>query len=150
MTRSNPPPAPPSGAHPSPLRHRVSPWAMWFGILGGPVAWSLQQLVNAPLFAHGCYPADVPLAAPIWAGSVAVAMTVEAVAVVVCLAAGWVAWRSWRLMREEKGGSGHHVMESGDGRSRFMALVGLLCSGLFLLGILFATGFLYVLRSCNG
>ena len=61
---------------------------MWFGILGAPVAWSVQQLVNAPLFAHGCYPNDVPLAAPIWSNAGVVALAVELVAIVVCVVAG--------------------------------------------------------------
>ena len=35
---------PEQGVHPSPHRDRVSPGAMWFCILGAPVAWSVQQL----------------------------------------------------------------------------------------------------------
>lgn len=138
------------GVHPSPHRERVSLWSLWFCILGAPAAWSLQELVNAPLFAHGCYPKDVPLAAPIWANAGSVALGVEVVAIVVCIVAGLTAWRNWRRTRAEKEGSGHHLMESGDGRSRFMAMVGLLCSGLFLLATVFATSFLYVVQPCNG
>jgi hypothetical protein len=138
------------GVHPSPHRERVSLWAMWFCILGAPAAWSLQQLINAPLFAHGCYPKDVPLTEPIWANAGSVALAVEIVAIVVCLVAGLMAWRNWRRTRAEKEGSGHHLMESGDGRSRFMAMVGLICSGLFLLATIVATAFLYMVQPCNG
>jgi hypothetical protein len=74
---------PEQGVHPSPHRDRVSPWAMWFCILGAPVAWSVQQLVNAPLFAHGCYPKDAPLASPIWTNAGGVALSVELIAMVV-------------------------------------------------------------------
>jgi hypothetical protein len=123
---------------------------MWFGILGAPTAWSVQQLVNAPLFAHGCYPKDVPITAPIWGNAGVVALAVELVAIIVCVLAGLVAWRSWGRTRGEKEGSGHHLMESGDGRSRFMAMVGLICSGLFLLATVFATGILYMVQPCNG
>jgi hypothetical protein len=138
------------GVHPSPHRERVGAWAMWFGILGAPVAWSVQQLINAPLFAHGCYPKDVPLAAPIWGNAGSVGLVVEVVAVVLCVAAGLVALRNWRRTREEKEGSGHHLMESGDGRSRFMAMVGIICSGLFLLAVVVATAFLVLVQPCNG
>ena len=141
---------PEQGVHPSPHRDRVSPWAMWFCILGAPVAWSVQQLVNAPLFAHGCYPKDVPLASPIWTNAGGVALSVELIAMVVCVVAGLVAWRNWGRTRAEKEGSGHHLMEAGDGRSRFMAMVGLICSGLFLLATIFATGLLYMVQPCNG
>jgi hypothetical protein len=141
---------PEQGVHPSPHRDRVSPWAMWFCILGAPVAWSVQQLVNAPLFAHGCYPKDAPLALPIWSNAGSVALTVELIAIAVCVVAGLLAWRNWGRTRGEKEGSGHHLMEAGDGRTRFMAMVGLICSGLFLLATIFATGLLYMVQPCNG
>lgn len=136
--------------HPSPHRHRVSSWAMWFAILGAPVAWSLQQLINPPIFGHGCYPADVPLAEPIWKNGGSVAFTVELAAIVVCVLAGVVAWRNWQRTRGEKEGSGHHLLEAGDGRSRFMAMVGLICSGLFLLAVVVSATLLYLVPGCYG
>ena len=141
---------PEQGVHPSPHRDRVGPWAMWFCILGAPVAWSLQQLVNAPLFAHGCYPKDVPISSPIWTNAGSVALAVELIAIVVSVAAMLLAWRNWGRTRAEKEGSGHHLIEAGDGRTRFMAMVGLICSGLFLLATIFATGLLYLVQPCNG
>jgi hypothetical protein len=138
------------GVHPSPHRARVGAWAIWFGILGGPAAWSLQQLVNASIFAHGCYPKDVPLLEPIWTNARSVGLTVEIIAIAMCVAAGLVSLRNWRRTRDEKQGSGHHLVESGDGRTRFMAMVGLICSALFLLAILFAVGFLSLVQPCNG
>lgn len=48
-----------------------------------------------------------------------------------------------------EGGSGHHLLESGDGRSRFMAMVGMICSSLFLLGVVVALGILYSVAGCN-
>jgi hypothetical protein len=141
---------PAQGVHASPHRDRVSPWAMWFGILGAPVAWSLQELIDVPLFAHGCFPKDVPIAEPIWVHAGSVALAVELVAVMVCVVAGLAAWRNWRRTRTEKGGSGHHLLEAGDGRSRFMAMVGMICSGLFLLATVVSIAFLYVVSPCNG
>jgi hypothetical protein len=141
---------PAQGVHPSPHRQNVGAWAMWFGILGAPTAWSLQQLINAPLFAHGCYPKDVPIVEPIWANAGQVALAVEFAAILVCIVAGLVAWRSWRRTRNEKEGSGQRLMGSGDGRSRFMAMVGLICSGLFLLSTVFAIGLLFMVQPCNG
>ena len=123
---------------------------MWFAILGAPAAWSLQQLVNPPIFAHGCFPHDMPLLDSIWANGRMVAMTVEAIAILICIAAGGFAWRSWQRSRDEKPGSGHHLMESGDGRTRFMAMVGLICSGLFLIAVVFETAMLYMVPSCGG
>jgi hypothetical protein len=141
---------PAQGVHPSPQRDRIGPWAMWFCILGAPVAWSLQQLINAPLFAHGCYPKDMPVAEPIWGDTGTIAMAVELIAIAICIVAGLVAWRNWRRTRSEKEGSGHHLMASGDGRTRFMAMVGIICSGLFLLAVAFAIGLLLMIPPCNG
>lgn len=141
---------PVQGAHPSPHRDRVSPWAMWFCILGAPGAWSMQQLFIPPLFAHSCYPNDGPLAEPLWANAVEIAIGIELIAVVICALSTFVAWRSWRRTRNEKEGSGHHLLEAGDGRSRFMAMVGLICSVLFLMATVFAAGLIYMVHPCNG
>lgn len=123
---------------------------MWFGILGAPVAWSLQQLINPPIFAHGCFPHDLPLGESLWSNVRGVTTMVEVIAVVACAAAGWVSWLNWRRSREEKPGSGHHLIEAGDGRTRFMAMVGLICSGLFLIAVLFATAMPYMVPLCSG
>ena len=139
-----------SSRHPSPHRNRVGGLAMWFAILGAPVAWSLQQLINPPIFEHGCFPNDVPLAEPIWRNGGSVTLTVELAAIVVCVLAGIVAWRNWQRTRTEKEGSGHHLLEAGDGRSRFMAMVGLLCSGLFLFAVVVSTGLFYLVAPCYG
>jgi hypothetical protein len=90
------------------------------------------------------------MAEPIWGNARGVALTVELIAVAICVVAGLVAWRNWRRTRAEKEGSGYHLIESGDGRSRFMAMVGMICSGLFLLATAFATGLLFMVQPCNG
>ncbi len=135
--------------HPSPQRERVGGFAIWFAILAAPVAWSLQLLVNVPLAAHACYPHRLPLAVPIWSNLGSVTTIIELVAVAICLVAAGVAWRNWLLTHGEKPGGAHHLMEGGDGRTRFMAMVGLLCSGLFLLAVLFAIGMVVVVPPCS-
>jgi hypothetical protein len=142
--------APRRQPHPSPHRDRVGRWMLAFGLLGAPLAWSLQLLVNASLAGYSCYPHDVPLATPLFDGLDAVAFGVEALAARVCVAAGAAAWLSWRRSRGEKGGSGHHLIESGDGRSRFMAMAGLMTSLLFLVATGFAWVNLAAVPSCGG
>lgn len=131
--------APERQPHPSPHRHRVLRWALWFGLLGAPLAWSLQELVNVSLAGYACYPHDVPLAAPLWPQLSGISMWVEAVALVVCIAAGVVAFASWRRSRDERPGDAHQLLGSGDGRTRFMAMAGIMTSVLFLLGTAIAT-----------
>lgn len=136
--------------HPSPHRERVGGFAIWSAILAAPLAWSLQLLVIVPIAAHACYPARVPLAVPIWSNLASVAGVIALVAVAICLVSAGVAWRNWSLTHGEKPGGAHHLMEGGDGRTRFMAMVGLLCSGLFLVAVLISIGMLLTVSPCTG
>ncbi len=121
--------------HPSPARHQVSLAALWFGLFAAPVVWSLQMLVLYPVVAHGCFPRDHPLSLPVYSTD-PVVLLVSFVALVVASAAALVALRSWRSTRAEDHAGEDHLLETGEGRSRFMALGGMLLSGLFLFGIL--------------
>ena len=135
--------------HPSPHRERVSLWSSWFALLAAPHAWSLQLLINTALTGYACYPHDVPFEDPIWGGVRTTVAVIEAVAVAVSLAGGFIAWRNWRRTREEKPGSGQRLMEAGDGRTRFMAMSGILVTLLFLVAIVFSWIQFIVLPGCG-
>jgi hypothetical protein len=135
--------------HPSPARARVSLWSSWFALLAAPHAWSLQLLVNSALTGYACYPHDAPLDAPMWDGVRPILYLVEAAAVALCLAGGWIAWRNWRRTRDEKPGSGKRLVERGDGRTRFMAMAAMMISALFLVAIVFSSVHLFVLPGCG-
>lgn len=128
--------------HPAPARGEVASWALWLGLLGGPAAWSAQTLIDLAISAHGCYPQLYPLRAPVIVGVRVIALAVSVVSVIVCVAALLVAWRSWRRTRgehQENSGRGREheartaALETGEGRTRFMALAGLLTSATFTL-----------------
>jgi heme/copper-type cytochrome/quinol oxidase subunit 2 len=136
--------------HPSPHRAKVGALPIWFAIVAAPLAWNLQLLFNVGLVAHGCYPHDEPRSEPIWNHLATATTAIEVIAIVVCVVAGLVAWRNWRRTREEAAGSAHHLIEGGDGRTRFMAMVGILCSGLFGLAVLFSAAMLAVVPPCSG
>lgn len=137
-------------AHPAPHRARVGAVATWFAILAGPLAWSAQLLVNSTIAAHGCYPHDMPLAGSIWGNARSVMAGVEIVALAFCALAGLGGWRNWLRTRDEKQGSAHHLLEAGDGRTRFMAMVGLMTSVLFLVAVAFAAFNLAAVPACGG
>src|SRR4051812_34358290 len=120
---------PRGGAHPAPARNEVSPALLWFGLAGGPGAWTIQTLVDLAVTSHGCYPRLYPLATPMLSGLRAIVTTVSIVALVVCIVAGLAAIRTWRQTRHEhQGGSGagekHSnaaaLLETGEGRTRFL------------------------------
>jgi hypothetical protein len=115
----------------APRGHVVSSGALWFGLFGAPAAWSLQLMVNYALTAHGCFPAAAPRAAPTFGGLWMVVLIISVAALGLAVAAGATAWRSWRTTSTEHPG-GHEQ------RTRFMALAGMLLSGLFLIGVVMA------------
>jgi hypothetical protein len=130
-----------SEEHPAPARRDAALSALWFGFVGAPAAWSVQTLVNLSLVSHSCYPRLTPLASPATGGVRGIAFTVSLVALAVCLAAAFVSWRTWWRTREEhQRGSGRAqqhqpssaLLETGEGRTRFMALAGVLTSVTFL------------------
>ncbi|MEO8925457.1 MAG: hypothetical protein ABI330_22000, partial [Caldimonas sp.] len=131
-------------------RNRVIRWAVWFGLLGAPLAWSLQELVNVSLAGHACYPHDTPLATPLWTNLNAMSLWVEVVAIAICIAALIVAIVSWRRTRHERPGDAHQLLGSGDGRTRFMAMAGVMTSVLFLLGTLLAVLNIAGVPPCGG
>ncbi|GJG89634.1 hypothetical protein tb265_48150 [Gemmatimonadetes bacterium T265] len=147
----NPPPD-----HPAPHRDRVHPLALWVGLFGVPVLWSLQTLVDYPVLSHFCYPQRIPLARPEAGGVWTTALVVSLVALAGSLAVGAVALRSWRATRDEHqhgapGGMPRatSVGEVGEGRTRFMAFAGVMISGLFLLGVVLNGVPLFVVPTCR-
>ncbi|HWG11539.1 MAG TPA: hypothetical protein VN693_08610 [Rhodanobacteraceae bacterium] len=130
-------------SHPAPHRHRVSLGALVFGIAGAPLAWNVELLAGAALAGHQCYPRDIPLSLPRWTGTWEFLLTLSLAAIVLGLSAGGVAWHSWGRVRDEMSGSG------GEGRTRFLALSGMLCSGLFLLALLFTLAVVWLVPLCS-
>ena len=134
--------------HPSPGRHQVSLTALWFGLFAAPAVWSLQLLLLYPVVAHACFPRDRPLSVPVRSTD-PVVLLVSVVALAVAAAAGLIALRSWRTTRAEHHAGEELLLETGEGRSRFMALGGMLLSGLFLFGIVLNGLPFLLLRPCG-
>ena len=147
-------------AHPAPRRHRVAPFALWFGLLGAPVAWSVQTLINLPISAHACFPRGTPLEAPATGALRGILFVVSIAAIAVGLAALLTAAQSWRKTRDEhqtragRGSqheSGTALAETGEGRTRFMAGAGVLTSFTFLLVSVVHTAVVFsVVPACGG
>jgi len=147
----------PQSAHPAPARVQVGLPALWFGLYGGPLAWSVQTLVNLPVAAHGCFPRLEPLSSPISGGVQLSVIIVSIAALALCVAAASVAFRSWTRTREEHqsgaGSAREHapataLTETGEGRTRFMALAGLLTSLTFLVVSLIHTASIFLVSPC--
>jgi hypothetical protein len=144
--------------HPAPARGHVPLSALWFGLAGAPAAWSVQTLVNLSLASHSCFPRLTPLASPATSGLRGIAFVVGLVALVVCVAATAVAWRTWWRTREEhQQGTGRGrehepssaLLETGEGRTRFMALAGVLTSVTFLVVSAINTAAIFIVTPCG-
>jgi len=151
-------PAAHAATHPAPARGRVGAGALWFGLAGGFVAWSLMTLANLSVASHSCYPQLFPLVQPSVPGTRGITFGISLVAIVVCVAATATSWRSWRATREEHQettGAGkahapeHALLETGEGRTRFMALAGVLASGTFVLVSLVHAASIFLVTPCG-
>lgn len=124
--------------HPAPRHHLVGLPELWFGLFGAPAAWSAQLISNYALMGHFCYPRDTPLASPTFGGVRALSIVISAILLLVGAAALATALHSWEAARYRRRAEHHEVAEIGEGRTRFMAMAGILVSGIFVYALLMA------------
>ncbi|MDB5396887.1 MAG: hypothetical protein JWM91_4393 [Rhodospirillales bacterium] len=138
--------------HPAPHRDRVASSALLFAVVGAPAAWLIQLIVNYGLAAHDCFPHDQPLIGhPEGSDSIQLALVLlNILAIAVAATAGLLARRIWRKTREEHSGSAHHLLDTGEGRTRFLAMWGQLAGIGFLIATIFDTVALYGVPRCFG
>jgi hypothetical protein len=116
--------------HPSPHRDRVQLVLVWLGFLTGPLVWAIVMAIAYGFSSYACYPSAQRFTSPVselsWVPGFTT--TLYVIGIVLTLVAGGIAWRTWRITREEAAG---HPLEIGEGRSRFLGAWGLITSGLF-------------------
>jgi hypothetical protein len=123
---------------------------LWFGLLGGPIAWTLQQLIDYPLVAHYCFPDAARRAAPTIESLPILVTIVSVLALAIAIAALLTAIRCWRAAGGEFGENRSALTEAAPppGRVRFMAFGGILASSLTMVGIVLHGGFILMLAPC--
>jgi hypothetical protein len=136
--------------HPAPQRQVLPPRQSFFAVFGGPLAWFLQLNADFALASNPCFINNersiVPHLSPDWTWRAMIVIAVAALAV--ALAATLVAWRAYRLTKEESSGD-HDLMEIGAGRTRFLALWGT-CLGAGSALIIMTTLAFFALPRCAG
>lgn len=149
----------------SPAATGRNSFALWFGFLGGPLAWAAQELSSYAFSAYACAPHMTVLDEPVLRGLVLLLALIAIAAAAVAVSAGLVALNAWRGAASSNethheathGGDAQHVAHRGGdvaadqrtGRVRFMALVGISFSSLFLLAILLNAAPLFTLNFCS-
>jgi hypothetical protein len=144
--------SPDAGSHPAPHAGRVSATESCFGLLAGPLAWFAQLSCGYALASGPCFRGGYRLSAPHsdlnWTWPAMVVLT--AVAIAISLAGFMVSMRAFNRTREEAQGGAHHLMEVGAGRTRFLALWGMvLGAGFALAAAITVVAFIAVPR-CAG
>jgi len=152
--------SPTSAGHPAPERGNVALWLLWFGFLGAPLAWTFQTLANTAVASHGCYPNLFPLDKPVTGGMRGILFVISIVAIVAGVAALAVSFSAWQRTKSEhqaRSGEGARqhdqsvaALETGEGRTRFMALSGVLTSIIFLIVIIAHTAAVFAVIPCSG
>jgi hypothetical protein len=147
-----------AAGHPAPQRGNVALWTLWFGFLGAPLGWTLQTLANTAVASHGCYPQLFPMHSPMTGGMRGILFVISLVAIIAAVAALAVSWSTWHRTsgeHQEKSGANarqHNqstaALETGEGRTRFMALSGVLTSVVFLIVIVAHAAAVFVVVPC--
>lgn len=120
--------------------------SLWFGLLAGPIVWTIYFLLGYGLIESVCKLGllESRILGLATVSTVIVGLTV--LALLITLYAGFLAYRNWqRIKDDELDGSQSDRPEE---NSRFMALAGLLLSGLFSLTILLTGVPAFILPPC--
>jgi hypothetical protein len=131
-------------AHPAPDREQLGAWRLGICLFGAPGAWIAQMLGSEILTGNGCKN-DHWFGAHLFSFLTALDLACFIAGVASCL----TAWRVWQKTRHENEGEGHHLMNSGEGRTRFLALLGCFSSLIFITAILFTSSALLLVSSCR-
>jgi hypothetical protein len=138
--------------HPAPQAQRVTPHESLFALLGGPLAWYLQLCAGYALASQPCFRGGLRVTAPpdaaqwTWPAMI-LAM---AAAVTVALLALLISWRAYRRTQSEAPGGAEHLSEMGSGRTRFLALWGMMLGASFAVATAMSAVAFITLPRCAG
>jgi heme/copper-type cytochrome/quinol oxidase subunit 2 len=119
---------------------RRESWMLWVGVLTGPAAWSLQLMINYNLEEIACGPA-AGTRGEVWGIGVGTwILAVDVVLAIATLAAVLVAFRCLRTTADDT---------STGNRARWMAVAGVMTSGLFLIVIVSGLAPPFILDVCE-
>lgn len=118
-------------SHPAPERGRVSSWRLLTALVLAPSVWAVQILCSYGLASMSCFPRYTPLQGTQVPGITVIVEIGSFVALALAGVAIWAAVTAWRRTHREHGGGGEEALDAGEGRTRFVALCGIIVTGLF-------------------
>jgi hypothetical protein len=137
---------------PSPQRARVGLAILLFGLFGAPGAWFVQLVASYAVASRACFPHmlpyhNVPQAwSEIWYGLLAINIA----ALCAALICAFTSYKSWTATQTEQAGTSTDLVEIGEGRTRFIALSGVIVGIGFFAAILFDSVVLFTVPPCAG
>lgn len=135
--------------HPAPHANRVGILRLLLLLAGAPIAWSVQIAAGYAAAAYACYPDRFPLASPVLPHLHGALATLSAAAIAVSVLCAVLSYRSWRATRDEFEGDQQHLLEVGEGRTRFMSMCALINSILFTLALVLTISVLVLVAPCG-
>ena len=136
-------------AHPAPHRHRIGLLVLLATVFAPPLAWSAHLVVNYALSSRACYPDGSPVTAPTLRSLWALLIAIDIISLAISAAGAVIAWRAWRISREEMASSDPVLVETGEGRTRFLAGWGLMIGIGFFVLVAFDFIGLWILPICS-
>lgn len=120
----------------APETRRISFILLLFGAAAAPIFWLGQLMLGYWVTAVGCYPGDHPAAAVSTQTLMNALIAFDIVALIACAAGAAISWRSWQWSKDAKPDR-HYALNIRAGRTRFLAIWGLMSSLWFFGAILF-------------
>ena len=136
--------------HPAPHRERVRLRTLFYGMFAAPIVWAGNLMVTYGVIGHACYPGYAPLDRVVDGFGFAWPFVIACyiVSLLICVSSFFVSYRAWRVTGSESEGHLHHLMEAGEGRTRYFGIIGMSSSVLFFAAILFGTFVPFILPLC--
>lgn len=134
--------------HPSPSRGAVSGWRLVGGLAAGPFGWIGQMLVDYGLSSQLCMLGRAGHRSPPASGEAVALVAINLVCLAIALGGVLLSWSSWRRVQREKPGGPDATLSIGEGRSRFLAVAGMMSAGAFVVAILFNTIEPFMIPAC--
>lgn len=135
-------------AHSHAAWHRTGNITLLVSLLGAPAAWVVLMSIGFVMASHACFPHEAPLTMPLWTHAMLGLVALGAGCFAGGLASALVAFRVWRRTQPAARGP-RYRMNTGEGRARFLAVLGLMSSGLFVVAFPFTLLALWLVVPCH-
>lgn len=121
--------------HPAPHRDRVGLGALFYGLFAAPIMWAGNFMVSYGLVNYACFPGGEPLPGGQPGLGFVYWLTLAFYVLTLCVCASGfvVSHRNWRMTGSGPIPRDHDLLGFGEGRARYLAVIGMSFSALFII-----------------